>query len=100
MVITSSPTRRNTKVSNWIREEKTEEAYEALHGIRPAVYRWLPRVSNTSRVRLVRNEKEVFITEIIGKKGMTDVVHVEHAGETHDFSRVYDAELEANKLLE
>ena len=82
---------------DWVRTEKLEDAYQDLHNFKPEIYK-SPYVRDVNKVKLVYGGKEIILTETLSK-GLTKGVTLEIGGEIKQFKRVYDAEVEANKLL-
>jgi len=82
---------------DWVRTEKLEDAYQDLHNFKPEVYK-SPYIRGVNKVKLVHGGKEIILTETLSK-GFTQSVTLEFNGEIKQYKRVYDAEVEANKLL-
>ena len=68
-----------------------------MHKIKPEVY--YQRINKTSyQVKLKKGNNEFVITEYL-KDGLPEKVTLEHNGETKILKSVYEAELEANKIM-
>jgi len=84
-------------MNDFTRQTFLEEVFNDTYGIKPIVY--FQRINiNQYKVKFVFNNKEIILTENL-KKGRTENVTLELAGNTQDFKSMYDAEIEANKLL-
>ena len=80
-------------MSEFKRLEQLEPNFKEMHGIKPEIYR--DRVSaNEYSIKLVHNEKEAIIHEIMDR-GLTKKVTMNG----QDFKTFYEAEQEAVKLL-
>ena len=82
----------------WVRSPIIEDGYYDLHNLRPDIYFSVPQQRGVNKVKLVYGGKEIILTETLSK-GFTQSVTLEFNGETKQYKRVYDAEVEANKLL-
>ena len=85
-------------MSNWIRKEITEDAYEELHGIKPQIYFEVPIKKNENTVKIIFGGKEIILQEIL-KNGLTNKAILRYSGETMTFETVYEAEQEATRIL-
>jgi len=82
----------------WIRNPAVEDVYKEMHKIKPEVY--YNRIDdNCYQVKIKKDGKEFIITEHL-KNGLPESVTLEHNGEVKECKRVYNAELEINKMLE
>ena len=82
----------------WIRSPQIEDSYNDLHNLRPQVYLSIPQERGINKVKISYGGKEVILTEIL-EKGFTKKVTIEFNGVETLHKRVYEAELEVNKLL-
>ena len=85
-------------MGDWLRNEKKEWAYEDLHGFKPEVYVSMPPIRDLNKIKIVNNGKEVYIDEFL-KRQFTDYVILTYNNEGRKFKTVYEAEIEANKIL-
>jgi hypothetical protein len=84
-------------MSEYIRQTSLEEAFNEMHGIKPVVY--FERINNNEyKVKLVFNQKEVILTEVM-EKGLTKDVVLEFLDTVEQLKSMYDAEVKAVKLL-
>jgi hypothetical protein len=82
----------------WVRSPQIEDSYEGLHSFRPQVYFSIPQSRGINKVKIAHGGKEAILTETLDK-GMTKDVTLEFEGVKTLHKRVYEAELEVNKLL-
>jgi len=82
----------------WIRMENIEDSYNGFHGFSPQIYLSIPQKRGVSKVKIAYGGKEAILTEII-ENGWTKEATVEFEGTKTLHKRVYNAELEVNKLL-
>lgn len=85
-------------MNDWVRSPQIEDSYEELHKFRPQVYFAIPQTRGVNKVKIAHGGKEVILTETLDK-GMTRDVTIEFDGIKILHKRVYDAELEVNKIL-
>jgi hypothetical protein len=85
-------------VNDWVRSEPTEDAYYDLHKFRLQVYFWQPVSKGERKVKLVKNGKELFLTQY-SDKGVVVRVILSYNGEDKELPGVYKAEQAANEIL-
>ena len=93
-------------MSNYVRINKMEEAFEELYKIRPEISKTgsichackqLVK-DNDNRIKISLGGRDVYITEILDR-GLTKTVTLEHDGKQEEYKTVYEAEQRVVKLL-
>lgn len=79
------------------RQTRLDDAYSDMHGFKPKVsYRRID--NNAYEIQLIHNNRTVVLRENM-KKGLTDFVTLTFGGAVTTLKSMYEAELEANKIL-
>ncbi len=81
----------------WERKPMLDDVYNEMHGIKPEVYYNIINATNY-QVKLVKDGKEVILTEQM-KGGLPESVTFEYNGEKKEVKRIYNGEVEANKIF-
>ena len=84
-------------MSDWSRQIALEDAFYEMHGIKPQVF-YLRITRDSYKIKLVHNEQEVELTEVMDK-GLTKEVTLNYNGLKKGFSSYHTAEQEAALIL-
>lgn len=84
-------------MSEFERRAELEDAFNDMHKMKAEVYRnYISK--NFYKIRLVRNGKDVVLTEVMDN-GLPKLVTLEYDGKVEQFKCMYDAEKEAVNIL-
>jgi hypothetical protein len=85
------------RMNDFVRRVDLERAYDEHFKMKAKVYR-KHHSKNHYEVKLEHKDKTVILTEIM-KDGLPEHVYMDYNGERKVFKRMYEAGIEANKIL-